>query len=409
MVEADDDRSTYASSGPGENFPEIYEELPQDVSHEAVRNVVLEEESASPQHPASMENLPEELLSNIFIRLLAKQLAQMRSVSKSWNALLSHSSFIKSHLHHSIHNNDQVLLLFHYKGKYAYESKLFTAKPTQSPDLELADFIKLPPAESKYTRGIRIIGSVNGLICSSNKTNIWNPSLSAVLTLPPYSIPRDDDGRIKIFFRFGYDPKTDDYKVVKLTRPTKYADKWYPQVEIYSMRKGSWELITERFPTHITNMKDCECVCVDGHDGHLHWLGCTAEYRRMVVAFDLGSETFYEIPLPLSTFDEDTRLLRLAGKLCLMSWSRDHAYAVWVMEDESWAKRHVFSQFMGSRTYPLGITSHNQFLIESNYVNIVVYDPSTNEQKVMENQHDNADRIVEYVDSLVWVPSLSLV
>ncbi|CAH1425346.1 unnamed protein product [Lactuca virosa] len=44
----------------------------------------------SPQHPMTMENLPDELfLLNIFIRLSAKQLAQMRSVSKSWNALLS--------------------------------------------------------------------------------------------------------------------------------------------------------------------------------------------------------------------------------------------------------------------------------------------------------------------------------
>ena len=58
-----------------------------------------------------MENLPEELLLNMFIRLLAKQIAQMRSVSKSWNALLSESSFVKSHLHHSTNNNNDEILL----------------------------------------------------------------------------------------------------------------------------------------------------------------------------------------------------------------------------------------------------------------------------------------------------------
>lgn len=55
-------------------------------------------------------------LVNIFIRLLAKKLAQMRSDSKSWNALLSQPSFVKSHLHRSIHNHrDQTLLVFYYR------------------------------------------------------------------------------------------------------------------------------------------------------------------------------------------------------------------------------------------------------------------------------------------------------
>ncbi|XP_042758060.1 F-box/kelch-repeat protein At3g06240 [Lactuca sativa] len=350
--------------------------------------------TASPQQPATMENLPHELLSNIFIRLFAKQLAQMRSVSKSWNAFLSHPSFVKSHLHHSIHNNDQILLIFQDEEFYS-DTKPFTAIPSRSPRLELTNFIKFPvKPQSGHTDGIRVIGSVNGLICSSydnhSVIHIWNPSLSALLTLPPYSTPCHGYNSFKIHFRFGFDPKTNDYKVVKLTGingPYENVVTWWLQVEIYSMRKGSWKLITEMFPSHIAILINRDDVCADGHHGHLHWLGCTdgKEDTKTIVGFDLGSETFREIPLPDSTLDHNRSNVVgiLAGKLCVMSYIEDVAYAVWVMDEygvaESWVKHHVFSHFIGY-TYPFGFTSHREFLTEGDSY-LVLLDPSTNEQK----------------------------
>ncbi|KAL4564428.1 hypothetical protein LXL04_028492 [Taraxacum kok-saghyz] len=297
--------------------------------------------------------------------LLAKQLAQMRSVSKSWNALLSHFSFIKSHLHHSIHNKDQILLVFHDEEDFSYDIKSFTAIPTRSPSLELTNFIKLPiNPQPNRINGIRIIGSVNGLICShygDSIIHIWNPSLSAILTLPPYSTPSSGHNLIKIHFQFGFDPKTDDYKVVKLTGFTgQYTNvvEWWLQVEVYSMRKGSWELITGRFPSHIERISDEDNICVHSYDGRLNWLGCNYtkndidSQSQRILSFDLGSETFSEIPLPDATLDPDrfNEVGVLAEKLYVLSYIRENdAYEVWVMDEhgltESWVKRHVFSQF----------------------------------------------------------------
>ncbi|CAH1430867.1 unnamed protein product [Lactuca virosa] len=168
-----------------------------------------------------MENLPGEILSNIFLRLLAKQLAQMRCVCKPWNALLSESSFVKSHLHHSVHHKDEILLFF--SRAFSFYRSPFTAHPSRSPDVKLepTSFISLPVnPQPEYTYG-NIIGSVNGLICFyygpvslPYVIYIWNPSLSVVLTLPPCSLPLGDF-LTKNHFRFGYDPKTDDYKIVK--------------------------------------------------------------------------------------------------------------------------------------------------------------------------------------------------
>ncbi|XP_023762022.1 F-box/kelch-repeat protein At3g06240 [Lactuca sativa] len=378
--------------------------------------------TTSPQQPATMENLPHELLSNIFIRLFAKQLAQMRSVSKSWNAFLSHPSFVKSHLHHSIHNNDQILLIFQDEEFYS-DTKPFTAIPSRSPRLELTNFIKFPvKPQSGHTDGIRVIGSVNGLICSSydnhSVIHIWNPSLSAVLTLPPYSTPSNGYNSFKIHFRFGFDPKSNDYKVVKLTGlngPYENVVTWWLQVEIYSMRKGSWKLITARFPSHITTITNGDDVCVDGHDGCLHWLGYDYIIEntdlKMIVAFDLGSETFREIPLPDSILNDDREIVLgvLAKKLCVMTHvGVDGTCDVWVMDKygvaESWVKRHVFSQFdVGACLF--GFTSHNEFLIVDDG-HLVLYNPNTNEQIRLEGycpEDYDVQNIMEYVDSLVWV------
>ncbi|KAL7586182.1 hypothetical protein Lser_V15G41225 [Lactuca serriola] len=165
-----------------------------------------------------MENLRGEILSDIFIRLLAQQLAQMRCVYKSWNALLSESSFIKSHPRRSTHNNNDILLFFH----CSFVDDLFIRRHSCSPDIKLTRFYKLPVNTQFESSSYTVIGSVNGLICFYYKSynddyliHIWNPSLSAVLALPPSSLSTPMSK--KIYLRFGFDPKTDDYKVVKFT------------------------------------------------------------------------------------------------------------------------------------------------------------------------------------------------
>ncbi|CAH1425360.1 unnamed protein product [Lactuca virosa] len=288
----------------------------------------------------------------------------MRPVSKSWNAFLSQPSFVKTHLHRSIHNNDQILLVFHYGEESYSDFKPFTAKPSLSPNLELTNFIKVPVnPKSGHTNGIKMIT-----------------------------------------------------KVVKLTGlggPPTYSVKWWLQVEIYSMKKGSWEVITERFPSHITNIIDDDYVCADGHDGHIHWLCRIGEKMdsKTIVAFDLGSETFGEILFPNSILQNRVNVLGVSSeKLCVMSYIENGAYEVWVMEEygvaESWVKSHVFSQFIGDlNTCVFGFTSRNEFLIEDNGY-LVLYDPIANEQKILENhcpEDYGAAKIVEYVDSLVWI------
>ncbi|CAH1449445.1 unnamed protein product [Lactuca virosa] len=338
---------------------------------------------ASPRCPATLENLPSDILLKIFIRLLAKQLAKMRCYTR-----------VDFHISNSLISSN-------------------------SPPV-------IPDSEDTTGDMISVIGSVHGLICSrysDSGIQIWNPSLSSVLTLPPHYIPCR--GPYEIFFQFGFDPKTDDYKVVKvigLTAPhigqpdlLPYPVKEWLQVEVYSMRKGSWGFITQKFPSRVTEIFLPENVCVDGHDGHLHWLGYIGEEgdRLMIVAFDMGSETFSEMTLPVPDVVIDCNgcypLGVLAGKLCFITWvANDDVCEVWVMEEygvaESWVKHHVFSQFSyGAPSF--GFTTHSEFVIEDDDRCLVLYDPIADKAKILEKYCPKfgTNKIVEYVDSLVWV------
>lgn len=206
-------------------------------------------------------------------------------------------------------------------------------------------------------------------------------------------MPSISSGEIDIIFRFGYDPKTDDYKVIKLASISPKADTrfcvvdiWL-QVEVYSMKKGSWKFIRQRFPSHVTRIFDEDEVCVDGHDGYVHWLGYIDEEQNQqtIIAFDLNMETFTEILFPDPTGESNIFRVNvlgvLAGKICVISRVMDNDNGkceVWVMNDygvaKSWVKKHIFSQFSVNMN-PFGFTLTNEFLFEPYGSNLALFDP----------------------------------
>lgn len=103
------------------------------------------------------------------------------------------------------------------------------------------------------------------------------------------------------------------------------------------MRNGSWELITQRFPSQISRIYDQDEVYGDGLDGNVHWICYTGveRDRQTLVAFDLGVTTFNEMSL-LDFIQECQNVLGLlAGKLCAMSCINAEC-EVWVMGEYGW-------------------------------------------------------------------------
>ncbi|XP_068304342.1 F-box protein CPR1-like [Pyrus communis] len=84
----------------------------------------------------------------------------------------------------------------------------------------------------------RIVGSCNGLICLNVHCNIiiiWNPCTrqSKVLPKPLYS------GFGSLFYGLGYDPTTDDYKVVQGSSKTTCGSKEVV-IQVFSLKSDSW-------------------------------------------------------------------------------------------------------------------------------------------------------------------------
>nr|XP_043619608.1 F-box/kelch-repeat protein At3g06240-like [Erigeron canadensis] len=376
-----------------------------------------------------MEKLSEDVLNNIFIRLPAKQLVQMRRVCKPWNAFLSESYFIKSHLNHSIRNkhNNEIVLAFNAAIRYRKHALPCTVYDlSQSPDIKLNDLVKLPhnfPQSALHEYGGHVIGSVNGLICfyigryyDVKGIYIWNPSLSAVKLLPPISEPliqydyKNNGLRSRYIFSFGFgfDPMTDDYKVLKITHD---RDKsvWL-QVEVYSIKKDSWEfiIVDDSFPEDVVG------IFVDDHDGHLYALSYFKKnHIQKIVVFDLGVESFRQMSLPDSVVANCNILGMLDGKLCLVSYTQhDGKLEVWVIMNEygvardSWVKSHVLSNSISKACgdiIPFGFTSNNKFFFYAYSRGLLgVYDQETYKVTYFGSFTSGLDEVVQYVDSLVW-------
>ncbi|GKB40132.1 F-box domain containing protein [Tanacetum coccineum] len=350
-------------------------------------------------------NIPDDVLWDVLIRLPAKTLARMRGVSKPWNALLSHPSFINSHLEKNMNtynkDDDEVLLAF--DEGFFHTCQTFITCPSRSSILQISNIVKLPPlSDDSY---IIFVGSVNGIICfadyQSGDFYIWNPSLSALTALPPYTA--EDDS----LFRFGFDPIKDDYKVVIVSfRDDEHGDivKGSIKVGVYSLRKGSWKSVPG-FPSHITMISNKDEVCADGH---VYWLCNIDNSRETIVSFNLGLETFHEISLPQSiqVCNAQNVLGVLSKKLCVMSCIRNGDCEVWVMDDDGWVKHHTFPPFDTSIA-PICFTPSNLFLFGVDD-RLALYDPDAAAVKLFTSNifhsRDAFHKIVHYADSLVWVP-----
>ncbi|XP_071698459.1 F-box/kelch-repeat protein At3g06240-like [Rutidosis leptorrhynchoides] len=357
---------------------------------------------AATSKKAMVNYLPGDVLrNNIFIRLPAKQLALLRSLSKTWNLVLSDSSFIKSHLHHSIHNkqddNQTEIIAFYFACLDDLSGTYFTLNASRSSYEEHCNYIKLPPSGFNH-----VIGSINGLICFSNDNGVvylWNACLSSAL------IPIISGSRFGGYFRFGYDPKIDDYKVVNVRYSCKRR-----LIKVYSVRKGCWESITAKFPSHITKINRND-VLGDGYNGRVHWL-CNVDdpnnnnIKETILAFDLNLETFSEISLPpdfVKCTRQRTNVLGvLFEKLCVMSCISGGDCEVWVMEEygtTSWVKR-VFPDLFNLPIDAVGFSLRGDLLIRGRDHGLILYNPNADDQVKLLNTRliDKLMHISYFVD-----------
>ncbi|XP_074364445.1 putative F-box protein At1g19160 [Apium graveolens] len=232
--------------------------------------------------------LPEELVRReILTRLPIKSAVRFKCVSKSWLSLFSGPKFVKEHLtRNSTQNpNDFDCLV---ARKHTNMVILSRFKET----------FALPSAR------IDLVGSVRGLVClcHGDKLSLWNPAIhqSKEFTLPPSCC-----GDQMEFKGFGFDPLSDNYKVVVLARNLRSATVYYSNSDswINLLVPENVYVLQDRGKISnscITTIKDCPYWTFHRYKHNRH----PDEQRQIVsttfyltaVKFDTGSNEFNLLP-----------------------------------------------------------------------------------------------------------------
>jgi F-box interacting protein len=329
-----------------------------------------------------LDYIPKEVILNILSQLPVKSLIRFRCVSKTWFSLITSHDFITMHLNRALSKAQHPphLLFRHYDQKMEKESFTLLSSNNCFPRNHVSklkggyfacpssDFIELHCPHKRFTKQfLSIVGSSNGLVClldddPSNSGHdivplLWNPSIHKSIFLPspgvkfpPFCTPQ--------FLGFGYDPKTEDYKLVRLEYKDEVDDEvlkpYQSLVHIYTLRTGVWRTITSPCPgARLIIPYQFLSVFVNGA---VHWLAHTdydnIDYQTFVIlSFDIGDEIFREMALPKSLEEADefnSRVAVLGGSLAFVKSAIDDSnhyetcYSLWMMKEygvaESWTK-----------------------------------------------------------------------
>ncbi|KAL4600516.1 hypothetical protein ACB092_11G204300 [Castanea dentata] len=329
------------------------------------------------------DHLPDEVVLEILHRLPVKSLIRFRCVSNSWNSLITSSVFIKSHLTRSLSlpSNSNKLIVRHYIDNSSVDYyKLIDDNNDSFDQIQNIEF----PLTTRRIQHFMLIGSANGLFSLHEKERyiLWNPSIRKFTTLPKPCITVKAHCIWRCRQAFGFDPRTNDYKVVRIAFPSRtnvFEQAKPPLIEVYSLNEGCWRITSASFPPGIafTNWRHPATSL----NGAVHF-AAAYEYEPggpcgpLVLSFDLRDEVFHVIPLPngISRWINSVHTSVIGGSLSLLFCCGRHAddtcFAIWVMKEygvfDSWTKQSTVDLNGGEINWVLGLQKNGNILVEAN-------------------------------------------
>lgn len=295
----------------------------------------------------TMADLPPEIMTEILWRFPAKSLVELRFVCRSWFSFISSHPFVRKHATLStldgantpkrkiiMRLHDCIDRLVCYSFQDSYQSTSINFFREELPDYPLKNL------RSEFY--FDILGSCDGLVCvlvgrtytSPHSIFLWNPCTRDYKILP-------DVGESSYVWKygFGYDYKSDDYKVVITLMDYGPDQTRIYKSMLYTLRTKSWRRIQD-YPHDGNTVDSKSSVFVRGA---LHWL-VKINSTMVINALDLASETYLQVPKPdYSSFDNDYRLGTSSGCLFIqLPNCSANQYELWVMKEygvrESWTK-----------------------------------------------------------------------
>ncbi|CAJ1784937.1 unnamed protein product [Sphenostylis stenocarpa] len=384
-------------------------------------------EEGTKQEKMSMEQyLPRELVSNILSRLPAKDLLKCKRVCKSWFDLLTDPHFISNYyvVHNSLQSLEKHLLVIRrpFLSNLKTSISLLSWNANDSKNLVSSDVLNPSEYNSEHKYWSEISGPCNGIyFLEGNPNVVINPSLRQFKALPEFYL----SGSSKTYSLsdhsgFGFDSKTNDYKVVVIrdiwSKETNERKPGHWTADLYSLNHNSWRKLGAAIPFPIeiwssswvyTYVNNC-----------CHWWGYVDDSGRRedcVLAFDMVSESFRKIKVPrirgsakeefatLAPFNESATI----GVIVYPVRGQKKPFDVWVMKDYwdegSWVRKYSVEPIEEIHKL-VGFYGSNQFLWSSRDEGLVWHDcePETEQMKDLQVHGKNGSlRAARYMESLV--------
>lgn len=195
-----------------------------------------------------------------------------------------------------------------------------------------------------------VVGSCNGLVALSHKFEFtvydWNVIIWNPLTAKFKEICAPAPHAWEISYGFGYDPKIDDYKLVRIAMlydSNRHPNQLMFRAAVYSLKSDSWKYIGKRWCLNCgeDSWQKEGGVLVNNE---LHWGVFDEEddEENRIVAFDLVKESFRFLPVPKCVKGHSFLKLSVFDGCLTLSSEDDNGIFVWILEDDgvkkSWTR-----------------------------------------------------------------------
>lgn len=332
----------------------------------------------------SNEELLQDTVIEILLRLSVKSLLRLRCVCKSWYALIKNPGFISKH---SKNMNTQLIVLYMDEDdgtdEFYYPGDLFCIFPDHTlVDLSLRDLHPEKPVCGEFG------GPYNGIFCIfglNGHITLWNLATRDSRMLPKYGVsPPQNTEEYITSVGFGLDTINNDYKLLLIFTfwDEKKEDTYeFSYCAIYSLSTNSWKDINyfKSNQYRIPHSHGCTCL-----DGNCYWLWEMDDNldHEIIMSFDMGNEVFQEIQCPEIARPEHVRLELYNDdflSLLLLSTIRN-CIEIWVMKERIWNKQFSVGPLSGIRE-PLGLWKNGSYFVFSDSGRLLLCDPNTQETR----------------------------
>jgi F-box interacting protein len=393
-------------------------------------------EEMSDNVKVSYDFLPVEIVTNILLLLPTKSIITCICVSKTWKSIIQNPIFISTNLHLSIKSHNNKLTLFRLcPQKFGHQGdhkEVYTLHNDEDDD-DLTEHTRFdfplhgPDLRAFKNDRFRVVGTCNGLVClydlydylgtdSDEELFLWNPCVRKFVKLPSpnFTLLKPHAAiRTHAFIGFGFDSKTNDYKVVRVLchkgHPNIPEDQ--PEVEDFSLSTGKWRIVTVSPPrcTLVQNSASERFV-----NGALHWVA----FRRtddnnlhcFILVFDLGNEVFHEIVLPeILDFTGCASISVYGNSIAFFHMkflSISYRQIIWVMKEygvaSSWTKVLTIhnNQVPG---YAIGFRRNGEVLLNTKKCQYASLDLENQKMKDLRISSHGFTLVGSYVESLVFL------